>query len=176
MTNETRNHLREEDIVPYLESQLAKPERARVDAHLADCAACRTQLAELRSVMGVLDEWVAVEPSPSFDAAVRQRIAAVSEKMVVWEWLSLRPALGAAVVMAVLLTGAIGLWRVSPPETTGGSPEVVLEQSLSEEWIEILAEEDTLTLVENQELLADYELLQQFDVLFELAEGEERQL
>jgi hypothetical protein len=114
--------------------------------------------------------------SPSFDAAVRQRIAAVSEKMVVWEWLSLRPALGAAVVMAVLLTGAIGLWRVSPPETTGGSPEVVLEQSLSEEWIEILAEEDTLTLVENQELLADYELLQQFDVLFELAEGEERQL
>ena len=75
MTNETRNHLREEDIVPYLESRLAGADRARVDEHLADCGECRNHLAELRSVMGVLDEWVAAEPLPSFDAAVRQNLA-----------------------------------------------------------------------------------------------------
>lgn len=176
MTNETRNHLREEDIVPYLESRLAGPERAQVESHLAACPGCRSHLDELRSVMSVLDEWAAVEPSPSFDAAVRQRIAAEPEKATGWEWLRLRPALGAALVMSALLAGAVSLWRLPPPETTGGGPEVALENRLGEEWNEILAEEDELTLVESQELIADYELLKQFDVLFELSEAEEQQL
>ena len=176
MTNETHNHLREEDIVPYLESRLAGPERTQVEAHLSACAECRSHLAGLRSVMSVLDEWAAVEPSPSFDAAVRQRIAAEPEKVTVWAWLSLQPALGAALVMAVLLTGAISLWRVSPPETTGNDLEVALENRLSEGWNEILAEEDELTLMESQELMADYELFKQFDVLFEPSEGGEQQL
>ena len=51
-----------------------------------------------------------------------------------------------------------------------------VENRLGEEWNEILAEEDELTLLESQELIADYELLKQFDVLFELSEGEGRQL
>lgn len=49
---------------------------AEVQSHVAGCAACRTQVAELQATMNLLDEWTAPEPSPFFvtrmQALVRQ--------------------------------------------------------------------------------------------------------
>jgi len=69
-------HLKEAEIIPYLDARLSDAERQRLDRHLADCSACRMQMAEFRALLGVLEEWKAVEPSPAFDAAVRERLRA----------------------------------------------------------------------------------------------------
>ena len=41
--------------------------RSPVGRHLAECEACRTEEAELRKTMNLLDTWAAPEPSPYFD-------------------------------------------------------------------------------------------------------------
>ena len=40
-------HLTEEQLNLYLDNELSTPERAIVEAHLADCEACRSELASL---------------------------------------------------------------------------------------------------------------------------------
>jgi anti-sigma factor RsiW len=55
-----------------MESKLAdllldpKAVPAKVHAHVAECEHCRTELAELKAAMAMLDEWKAPEPSPYF--------------------------------------------------------------------------------------------------------------
>lgn len=45
-----------------------------VQAHLADCSACRDELVSLQRTMAVLDDWTAPEPSPWFDARLKARL------------------------------------------------------------------------------------------------------
>src|SRR6478672_430332 len=49
---------------------------AKVKTHVAECDSCRKELEELRATMGLLDGWVAPEPSPYFltrlDARMRE--------------------------------------------------------------------------------------------------------
>jgi len=42
--------------------------------HLVACAACRAELAELRSTFALLDEWKAPEVSPYFDSKLQARL------------------------------------------------------------------------------------------------------
>jgi predicted anti-sigma-YlaC factor YlaD len=44
------------------------------DAHLADCAACRKQLDELRATMALMDSWEAPEPNPYFLTRLNARL------------------------------------------------------------------------------------------------------
>lgn len=85
--------------------------------HLAACAACRTELAELRSTFALLDEWKAPELSPYFDsrlqARLREAVAAPPEGL--WERTKsfllfstgrqLRPALAGALAFVMLIGG-----------------------------------------------------------------------
>ncbi len=49
---------------------------AKVQTHVAECERCRTELAELKATMELLDRWEAPEPSPYFltklDARMRE--------------------------------------------------------------------------------------------------------
>ena len=49
---------------------------AKVKTHVAECDSCQKELEELRATMGLLDGWVAPEPSPYFltrlDARMRE--------------------------------------------------------------------------------------------------------
>jgi len=85
--------------------------------HLAACAACRAELAELRSTFALLDEWKAPEVSPYFDsrlqARLREAVAAPPEGF--WERTrsfflfstgrQLRPALACALAFVLLIGG-----------------------------------------------------------------------
>jgi predicted anti-sigma-YlaC factor YlaD len=85
--------------------------------HMSDCAACRTEFAELRATFNLLDGWKAPEPSPYFDARlhVRLRETAAAAPEGLWERarafflfstkLSMRPALAGALGFALLLGG-----------------------------------------------------------------------
>jgi len=84
---------------------------------LDSCAACRTELVELRSTFALLDEWKAPELSPYFDsrlqARLREAVAAPPEGL--WERAKsfllfstgrqLRPAVAGALAFVLLIGG-----------------------------------------------------------------------
>lgn len=156
-----KGHIREEQVVPYLDRRLEAAERGDVERHLAACTECRTRLDELRVVMDVLGEWPAVEASAGFTAAVRARIEAEAQPAARvpmhrdWRWVY---AGGLGVAAVVLLV--VAFWGPVPPTTTptGGSGQTA--GVTGEEASDELATTEPV-------LLEDYELLRDFDVLFE---------
>ena len=171
-------HLREEEYIPYLDQRLEAPERTRVDNHLAACDVCRTRLDEMRSLMGVLDEWKAAETSPSFDATLRARLE--EEKSRRTGWFVFRPAYAVALAAVVLLALALTFWPAGVPETD--APEVVQTAPATQEVAQGPADvkvPELFAVGESEDLAAlevleNYELLDQFDILFEPLNGEEK--
>lgn len=47
---------------------------AKVQAHFAECAHCRAELAALKATMALLDTWEAPEPSPYFMTRINARM------------------------------------------------------------------------------------------------------
>jgi hypothetical protein len=89
----------------------------KIASHLAACAACAEELAELKATFAMLDEWKAPEPSPYFDSKLMARLreAQAAEPEGLWERMrsfvmfstgrSLRPVMAGALGFAVLLGG-----------------------------------------------------------------------
>lgn len=174
-------HLKEEVIIPYLDGRLSAAERAQVEAHLAGCAACRAQVDELRALLGVLAEWAAAEPSPAFDARLRTRLA--EESAPALPWLSLRPAYGVLLAVAVLIAVATSLWEPASrqPVPPAPTPQVARETPAQPEAPPAPqvqrpqptpANGDELAVLDNPVLLENYDLLTEFDILFELLHEE----
>jgi hypothetical protein len=171
-------HLKEEVIVPFLDGRLSAAERAPVEAHLATCAACRVQVEELRAVVGVLGEWPGLAHSPSFDAALRARVAAEAQQGT--GWLVLRPAWGAALAAAAVVVFALALWPPAEvdlpalPEPPGiaiaPQPSTAPQQSPEQP---LTYGTDELAVLDQPEVLDNFKLLSEFDILFEVEEENE---
>lgn len=163
-------HLREEELIAYLDGRSSGEQRARLDAHLGSCQACRSQLQELKTLWGVLEEWNGIEASPGFEAGLRARLEQEKERRR--PWLLLRPAYVAGLVAALLVALGVTLWQPSPPEPqpVGVKPEAPVVATTPP-----VAQEDLATL-DNQVLLENYELLEEFDILFEPLKQEENKL
>ncbi len=170
-------HLKEEVIIPFLDGRLDPGERGPLEAHLAACAACRAHVQELRTVMGVLGEWPAVAPSPSFDAALRQRVAQEAEQGS--GWFVLRPVWGAALAAAVVLAVALTFWQpadVEPPPVPQAPGVAVAPQPRTPQEQAVQPEtngSDELAVLDNPEVLDNFKLLAEFDILFEVEEEKE---
>ena len=52
----------------------AKTVPAKVQTHVAACESCKTELAELKATMALLDEWKAPEPNPFFVTRMNARM------------------------------------------------------------------------------------------------------
>ena len=52
----------------------AKSVPAKVQTHVAECASCQAELAELKATMALLDEWQAPEPNPFFVSRMNARM------------------------------------------------------------------------------------------------------
>jgi anti-sigma factor RsiW len=52
---------------------------AELRSHVAECAECKQELAELRATMALLDSWEAPEPSPYFNAKMSALLRAERE-------------------------------------------------------------------------------------------------
>jgi hypothetical protein len=88
---------RDHALVAYLYDDIGAPERAEFDAHLAVCAACREELAELGAVRGGLARWAPPEPRRAPDTIPTPRPG-------IWARLHEMPA-WARVAAAVLVVG-----------------------------------------------------------------------
>jgi hypothetical protein len=115
-------HLNTEALV-----DIAEGTRAEASApHLADCAACRAQLSELRAMLMIAKEGDVPEPSPLFwdhlSARVSQAVANDAQPRRftlgwVWNWQA-----GLAIAAALLLV--VGLSYRTPGPTVAGVPAV----------------------------------------------------
>lgn len=173
-------HLREDEFLTYLDGRLSAAERARRDEHLSACATCRTQLDELRALMGVLDEWKAIRPSPGFDASVQARLEGGEPPRP--GWFILRPVYGVAAAVVLLVAIGAGLWQIAPPAPAPAVPQIAQTQptvpSVPSQQAQPTAPGagDDLAVLDNPLLLDNYELLEEFDVLFEPLNKEKRKL
>ncbi len=94
----------------YVDGTLAARDRASVEVHLAECAACRTAVAELHAlVAGAAALPKRIEPGRDLWATIDARIvqrATYNVQRAFW-----RRALAAAAVLAI----ALGIYRLLPP-------------------------------------------------------------
>ncbi len=110
---------------PLLDGTLAAHEAAGLEGHLAECASCRAELAQLRSTVTLLREVDPVQVPEGFAAAVRGRIEQLPHATARAGWERLRAALPtvrwswrtAAAATAVVLVGifAVNLIREIMP-------------------------------------------------------------
>src|SRR6266404_7366930 len=98
----------EKQMLPYVDGRLKVSEQRAVEAHLADCAACRVRVNEFRAVAGLLDELPQIEPSGAFDARVRARVAAEPVKQSWWAVFAPSPRAAFAASLLLLATIWIG--------------------------------------------------------------------
>ena len=144
----------QETLVAYLDIKAKPSERRQVEAHLAECAACRGRAEEFQLLWGVLDELPAVPPSPAFDAAVRARVAQEPRRASFWSGVRPSPRLAFAGTALVVLS----LWLSSsvPP----ARQQVATAQPGSE------AE---FRMIKDLPVLEDYDVLADFDALSDLS-------
>lgn len=143
----------EAQLIAYLDAKAKPAERRNVEAHLAECADCRQRVDEFRLVAGLLDELPVIAPSPSFDAALRARIAEQPHRSALWGWLIPTPRLAFAVT--ALLVFSIWLSSMRP---VSAPPVPVAQQSSQTEF----------SMINNLPVLEDYDVLSNFDALSEL--------
>lgn len=145
----------EQRWVVYLDMKATSAERREIEAHLAGCDACREQVAEFRALWGVLDELPVVMPSPSFDAAVRARVAQEAQRASFWSWLV--PAPKVAFAVTALVAFSIWLTMLQP-----GRPQIsVVAQATTRSDAEF-------RMIRDLPVLEDYDVLSNFDALSDL--------
>ncbi len=146
-------------LIAFLDGRASATERREVEAHLAGCAACRTRAEEFRRLWGLLGELTAIEPSPSFDARLRQQIAATPQRSL-WHWLA--PAPRVVYAFAAMLLLAVWLsWQSPLP-----APETSLAQQQSEQ---------EFTMIRDLQVLEDYDVLMNFEALEVLPVAREKE-
>lgn len=140
------------ELIAYLDRRANPAERQSVEEHLAGCVACRTRAEEFRKLWSVLDEMPAVEPSFSFDARLRQRIA--TEPRPRW-FASFVPQPRLALSAALLVALAI-LVAKTPSRHPGVTGTVASTQ------------QEDFNAIKDLGVLEDYDVVTKLDALSEL--------
>lgn len=154
----------ESKLVEYLDGRARPGDRHAVEEHLAGCASCRLRADEFRALSRVLDELPAISPSPSFDAALRARIAAEPARRGFWDWMP-SPRLAFAVTALV----AVSVWMSSTHRVTT-NPTLASHAIQSIDAIEeskVTAESD-FGMIRDLPVLENYDVISKFDALSEL--------
>lgn len=132
----------------------------QLEDHVRDCPACAQELAALQKTSALLEEWPAPEVSPYFGSRLRARLREQAAAPAGWwEWLR-KPALAAAFVL--LMAVGVGLLipkAPQPPLAQGpaqGYPQVKVDTGS--------AVTDLQTLDQNQDLYANFDLLDEIPV------------
>lgn len=121
-----------------------------VEAHLHSCAACATELREMRQTMSLLDEWEAPEASPFFNTRLKARIREAEEQEAQRSFFSLqwlrKPVLAVTTAAALVIGGAAGYtWVRMHPEQPA--------------QVDVSAVNDLQVLQQDQEMLSDFDAL-----------------
>jgi anti-sigma factor RsiW len=152
----------DELLVDHLRGELDAPERARVDAHLAECAECRAAREGFAQVMTALAR--TAPPAPpihwgAYRAELRERVARTTDRRRArWAWIARPvPALVAAALVAVLVVA--GLPGLHAP----GTPDpLALDNTILASRLDMIAR---LDVVQQLDLLEDFNVINELDEL-----------
>ncbi len=124
--------------------------------HLASCNTCAEELKAMRSTMALLDEWQVPEPSPYFDVRLQARLREeMAKPHAGWlQWFR-RPAMAAA--LTVIMGVGVGLFFTRSGSYRNGTDAAIPTPPGS-------AVSDLQALDKNQEIYADFELLDDLDL------------
>jgi anti-sigma factor RsiW len=146
-------------LIGYLDRRANSAERREVEDHVVVCAACRRRAEEFRRLSSVLDEVPVHEPSPGFDARLRQRV--VEEPPTAWfDWLMPQPRL----VFSMALLVALGVWMARLPQDNSGASGTTAQ-----------TEQEDFNAIQDLGVLENYEVVTKFDALSELLPSSEQQ-
>jgi len=145
-------------LIAYLDGRASSDERFVVEAHLKLCAACQERAEEFRRLWNVMAEVPGVEPSPAFDARLRQRIAD-APKPKFWGWTAPAPRFALAVALLVALSVWVG----------GRQPRSVNPQNTAAN------SEEQFRMIKDLGVLENYDVLSNFDALSDLPASEPAQ-
>jgi hypothetical protein len=144
-------------LVEYLDGRARPADRHAVEAHLEACDACRTRAEEFRALSVALDGLPEISPSPSFDAALRARIAAEPERRSFWNLMpSLRPAFAVTALMIMSVwVSSVSRVPMSPviPNSAGASAQT---------------SDAYFGMIRDLPVLENYDVVSKFDALSEL--------
>ncbi len=186
------NCLNREQLFAYAHRLVEGREEENARAHLESCAQCRAALAKAGQLDALLDEWKPAEPSPWFDARVRQAVAATDPGKPFFGAAWMRwAAVGA---LAVLVGVGVWVWRraqrpveVNPPvahevapQKNPAQPPATVAQSkptarplpdAQAQAKQIAPPNGELNPDDDLKALEDYDLIANFDVLSEIPRG-----
>ena len=133
---------------------------AELEEHARASGACAQELKALQQTSALLEEWSAPQVSPYFDTRLRARLREQAAAPVGW-WAWLRkPALAAT--FAILLVVGVGLLDLSKPQTQAPQGTVAVRPQPKAHTGTAVA--DLQTLDQNQDLYADFDLLDEIPV------------
>jgi len=156
-------------LAGYAAGDLAAAERERLDAHLADCAACRDTLAEYRTLLAELAATAAgAAPAdtlawPRYRAELRARLAARRARSWHARWLRPVPVAASAAAAAAL---ALVVYAALP-----GAPNGELAAIEYDGLAARLPLIHQYPVVEQLELLEDLDVIRNLDRLAGTREG-----
>jgi hypothetical protein len=106
----------------YLDARMAPSQAALLKEHLGACAACRQELAVLRSTVALIGSLDEIKTSPDFLAQVNRKIDTGSVMSRLWRWIftpaKIKLPIEAA-ALAVISILAVYLYRPSEPSHRG---------------------------------------------------------
>jgi predicted anti-sigma-YlaC factor YlaD len=151
----------DELLVDHLRGDLGAVERARVDAHLGDCAACRDSRASYARLVGALAR--TEPPAPpihwgAYRAELRERLERRQAGRGARGWLG-RPVpalVAAALVAALVVAGMPGLRAPGVPDP------LALDNTILASRLDMIAR---LDVVQDLDLLEDYNVISELDEL-----------
>ncbi|MGI6208494.1 MAG: anti-sigma factor family protein [Anaerolineae bacterium] len=130
--NEHVSHL----LSPYLDGQVEEDERLQVERHLRTCSACRTELAQLRLIVGTMHAMPAMEPPRSF--VLTPEMVQRRSWLSLWSTYSPAVAALAAVLLLALLFADVRLLQEPELALAPAVPEMVSQEAAAPapEWDE----------------------------------------
>lgn len=119
-------------------------EREAVEAHLADCAGCRAELAALARLDDLLPEMAPLTAPAELWAGIEVRLQPRHAPWWQWALAWPRPALAAAAMVMVAAGLALGLRGPAPVAPTETLAPAYQEQQIVAEWSSPLADDAAL--------------------------------
>lgn len=101
-------------LLSFMDGRANESDRRVVGLHLKECAACQARVEGFNGVWEMLSEVPVLEPSKSFEARLRARIAAEPQRHGFWAGVSsMLPS--PRLALAVALLAVFSLWQSSRP-------------------------------------------------------------
>lgn len=125
-------HIRTDDLSAYIDGRVSDSERRAIAEHIAACAECRTELAQLRATVRLLNGLRQVSPGRSFQLGMEHDRQHDRRSPVVRLLPVVRSLSVAAIILFIVASGALLLGNTRDDGSTPAGSSIVSETSVTD--------------------------------------------